>query len=321
MPRALVTGVTGQDGWYLSELLLAQGADVFGLVAEADPAPLPMNVTPVAGDMADEASLRDALEATLPDEIYNLAGVSSVAESWRDPVRVGDINGLGVARLLRAARDMAQSRGLEPRVVQASSAEIFAGSPSPHTEQTPIRPTTPYGAAKAYAHHSVGVYRLAGMHASSAILYNHESPRRPPHFVTRKITRGVARIARGSREPLILGNLDARRDWGFAGDYMRALMLMAQQESPADFIIASGVARSVREFVSAAFACVGIEDWSSHVQVDAAFVRPVDAPDQYGDPAQAAHTLGWRPMLSFADLVAEMVEADLADVDRMPRDS
>ncbi|HEY8828827.1 MAG TPA: GDP-mannose 4,6-dehydratase [Jatrophihabitantaceae bacterium] len=314
MPRSLITGVTGQDGWYLSELLREQGHEVFGLVIDGDPAPLPPDVRPLYGDMGDATSIAIALATALPAEIYNLAAISSVAESWHQPERVADINGVGVVRLLHAARSLAERTGQSVRIVQASSAEIFGNSAPPQNEQSVIRPTSPYGAAKAFAHHAVGVYRCAGLAASSAILYNHESPRRPENFVTRKITAAAARISCGSDEKLVLGNLDARRDWGHASDYMRAMTLIVRHDEPADFVIASGASRSVKDFVTAAFAYVGIEDWSRHVSVDPALVRPAEPFEQRGDPTRAQRVLGWQPKVTFEDLVAAMVDADLASV-------
>lgn len=311
MPRSLITGVTGQDGWYLSDLLHEQGHEVFGLVTAGDAAPLPPDVIALPGDLGDAASLAAALDAARPDEIYNLAAISSVVGSWRDPARVADINGVGVVRLLDAARTRAERTGDPMHIVQASSAEIFGDSPPPQHEQTVIRPTTPYGAAKAFAHLAVGVYRSTGLAASSAIFYNHESPRRRQEFVTRKITSAVARISGGSDERLVLGNLDVRRDWGHARDYMRAMMMIAGRDEPADFVIASGVSRSVRDFVAAAFGYVGIEDWERYVSIDPALVRPRETLEKRGDPTRARQVLGWTPEVSFEGLVAAMVDADL----------
>jgi GDPmannose 4,6-dehydratase len=312
--RSLITGVTGQDGWYLSELLREQGHEVFGLVTDGDLAPVPPEVKALHGNLGDGASLAAALDAARPHEVYNLAAISSVAESWQHPERVADINGVGVVRLLHAARALAERTGQSVRIVQAGSAEIFGDSPPPQDEQTPIRPTTPYGAAKAFAHHAVGVYRSAGLAASSAILYNHESPRRPEHFVTRKITSAVARISSGSDEQLVLGNLDIRRDWGHASDYMRAMTMIAAHDEPADFVIASGTSRSVKDFVAAAFGYVGIEDWPRHVRIDPALVRPAEPFEQRGDPRRAHGVLGWQPKITFEALVAAMVDADVAAV-------
>lgn len=312
MPRrALITGVTGQDGWYLNELLQQQGCAVFGLVSDGDATTVPTGVQPIVGDMRDSASLQAAVEASRPDEIYNLAALSSVGQSWAEPELVSDVNGMGVVRLLAAARALSEQLHRPVRVVQASSAEIFGDAPAPQDERTTIAPTSPYGAAKAFAHHAVVVYRRAGLPACNAILYNHESPRRPAHFVTRKITSAVARIARGSGEDLVLGDLDARRDWGFAGDYMRALVLIATHPEPGDFVVATGESHSVRDLVSAAFAHVGIDDWQRHVSTDPAFVRPTEVRDQRGDPARAREVLGWQTTMKFAQLVASMVDADL----------
>jgi GDPmannose 4,6-dehydratase len=308
--RALITGVTGQDGWYLSEILTSRGYDVFGLVSPDDREHVPFSVRPLTGDMRDAASLGAALDASEPDEVYNLASISSVGRSWRDPELVADVNGVGVVRLLAAIRE----RGNRVRVVQASSAEIFGNAAPPQNERTPIAPVSPYGAAKAFAHHSVAVYRSAGIWASSAILYNHESPRRPASFVTRKITKMVASIAAGGTEHLVLGNLDARRDWGFARDYAEALTLMAQHEQPEDFVVATGVSHTIAEFVAAAFARVGITDWSSWVDIDPALQRDGDATEQRGDATRIRDVLGWRPTVDFGELVGLMVDGDLAEM-------
>lgn len=315
MPRSLITGVTGQDGWYLSELLRQRGEEVFGLVTPGDSATPPLEVEAVPGDMRDAQSLQAALEVARPDVVYNLASMSSVGMSWQQPELCADVNGMGVLRLLAAIRERAErgDRGAATiRLVQASSAEIFGAAPAPQDEQTPVRPNTPYGAAKAFAQHAVAVYRAAGMHASTAIFYNHESPRRPPEFVTRKITSTVARIALGSDELLTLGNLDARRDWGHARDYMRAAVLIAEHGQPSDFVIASGISRTIADFAQAAFAHVGIGDWRRHVRVDATLARPADAPEQRGNITRARVELRWQPQIGFAELVAEMVDADLA---------
>ena len=312
MPRALITGVTGQDGSYLTELLLQQGYDVFGLIRAGDDASVDDRVTVLTGDLTDADSLRAAVTTADPDEVYNLAGISSVALSWQEPELTADVTGLGLLRVVRAVREHGEQRGRTARIVQASSAEIFGHAEPPQNETTPLAPTSPYGAAKAFAHSLVGVYRSTGLPISTAILYNHESPRRPPTFVTRRITQGVARIAGGSTEPLRLGNLDARRDWGFAGDYVRALQLIATHERPDDFVIATGESRSVGDFVAAAFAHVGIEDWRAHVEIDPAFVRPNDPGEQRGDATKARTELGWQPQTSFAELVAAMVETDLS---------
>ncbi|TAM86974.1 MAG: GDP-mannose 4,6-dehydratase [Jatrophihabitans sp.] len=309
MPTALITGISGQDGWYLSEHLLADGYHVVGLDPAAGDAPLPPGTAAVRGDLRDEASLRAALAGTRPQEIYNLAGLSSVAQSWEQPEQSVDVNGLGVLRLLRAMRDTVPTA----RFVQAGSAEIFGTAPAPQDEDTAVRPTSPYGAGKALAHQFVTMYRTTGLHAANAILFNHESPRRPQRFVTRKITAAVARIASGSSETLELGDLSVRRDWGHARDYCAAMVAMARAE-PGDFVIASGQSHTVAEFVAAAFAHAGIEDWQPFVRVDPDYARPNDPGELRGDAARAHAVLGWRPRSTFADLVAEMVDADLRRV-------
>lgn len=317
MTTVLITGVAGQDGGYLAERLLAEGADVHGLVRDAQDedavrALLP-GVSVHVGDLTDTDALGRLIRRVEPDEIYNLAGISSVAYSWAEPVATGQVSGLAVAGLLHAAWEFGESGGARPRIVQASSAEIF-GNParSPQDESTPMAPITPYGAAKAYAHQMVGIYRSRGLHAVGVVLYNHESPRRPPSFVTRKITQGAARIARGKQDELVLGNLDARRDWGWAPDYVDAMVRAARRDEPADYVVATGVAHSVREFVQAAFESAGVEDWERFVRVDPAFVRPVDAVELTGDASRAQRELGWSPTVGFTELVGRMVEADLS---------
>lgn len=312
--RAFVTGVTGQDGWYLGELLVAQGHEVYGMVSRDDAAELPAGVRPLVGDMRDATSLRAALAACEPDEVYNLASVSSVAQSWREPELVADVNGMGALRLLDALRERADRGGRATRFVQAGSAEIFGDAAAPQDESTSIAPVTPYGAAKAFAQHAVAAYRGAGIWAGSVILFNHESPRRPPEFVTRKITAAAARIASGRDERLALGNLDARRDWGYARDYAEAMTLVARHGEPADFVIATGVSHTIADFVAAAFARVGVSDWRTWVDVDPALQRAADASEQRGDPSRARQVLGWQPTVEFDGLVAMMVDADLADV-------
>ena len=321
MAVVFITGVSGQDGGYLAEQLLAAGDEVHGLVREQD---RPVEGTPGGAgphldgvqlhvaDLTDFAGLAALVDDIAPDEIYNLAGISSVATSWAEPVATGEVSGVAVAAVLQAAWELTERRGRAVRVVQAASAEIFGNpSVSPQDESSPIAPVTPYGAAKAYAHHMVSVYRGRGLHAVSAILYNHESPRRPTTFVTRKITRTAALIARGEADELALGNLDARRDWGWAPDYVNAMVLAARADRPSDYVIATGVAHSVSEFVAAAFAHAGIDDWQRYVRVDPAFVRPVDAVELTGDATRARTALGWAPTRSFAEIVAAMVDTDL----------
>jgi GDPmannose 4,6-dehydratase len=314
--RALVTGVTGQDGGYLAERLLADGYEVHGLVHDGDAGVADLvarspEVVLHEGDLRDSASLAAALKAADPDEVYNLAGISSVAFSWEQPVLTADITALGAARLLEEARRLQDVRGREVRFVQASSAEIFGSADGVQSESTPLRPTSPYGAAKAYVHQLVDVYRQAGLFAVSLVLFNHESPRRPPTFVTRKITRTVARIAAGQESELVLGNLDARRDWGWAPDYVDAMVRAARAEQAADFVVATGEAHSVREFALAAFARVGIADGEERIRVDASLVRPGDPAVLVGDATRAREVLGWEPTVPFEELVGRMVDADL----------
>lgn len=307
MTSALITGVTGQDGSYLAELLIAGGHEVHGFTRDPDEQVVD-GVVAHRVDFAVEGSLSDAVREIRPDVVYNLAALSSVYLSWRDPLATARINGLAVAELLAAVHELG-----ETRFVQASSAEMFgAAETSPQTESTPIRPTSPYGAAKAYAHGLVGAYRTAGLHASSVILYNHESPRRPPTFVTRKITQAAARIAAGRQDRLELGNLSARRDWGWAPDYVDALRRVATADEPGDFVIATGVSHSVDDFVRVAFERAGVADWRSRIDVDESLLRTGDAADQVGDASRARDVLGWQPTVGFEQLVHAMVDADLA---------
>ncbi|MEB3220444.1 MAG: GDP-mannose 4,6-dehydratase [Candidatus Sericytochromatia bacterium] len=313
--RALITGITGQDGSYLAEHLLTQGYAVYGLVRRASSpnlerlAHLMDRVTLVGGDMLDSASLLDALEAARPDEIYNLAAQSFVATSWQQPQLTSEVTAVGVTRLLDAVRRVAP----KARFYQASSSEMFGLVQAvPQTEATPFYPRSPYGVAKVYGHWITVNYRESwGLHASSGILFNHESPRRGLEFVTRKITDGVARIKLGLAEELVLGNLEARRDWGFAGDYVRAMWLMLQQEQPGDYVIATGETHSVREFCGLAFAHVGL-DWQAYVRQDPRFLRPAEVDLLVGDASRARTVLGWEPEVRLPALVAMMVDADLA---------
>jgi len=310
MSRVLITGVTGQDGSYLAESLVATGDEVHGTVQSGDET-AGAGVTLHAIDLT-EPGIGDLVRELRPDIIFNLAAISSVYGSWQQPSATAQLNGVVVAEILATLRDLA-AQGHETRLVQASSAEIF-GIPTevPQTETTAIRPTSPYGAAKAYAHSLVGVYRTAGVWASSCILYNHESPRRPESFVTRKITASAARISLGQQDRLELGNLSARRDWGWAPDYVDALLKIGATASPDDFVIATGVAHSVEDFVAAAFARVGITDWRPFVTVSEELLRSGDAPQQLGDASHARATLGWAPTVEFSGIVAAMVDADLA---------
>jgi GDPmannose 4,6-dehydratase len=314
----LITGVTGQDGSFLAELLLSEGVEVHGLVRPGDPGidavrALAPGLVIHDGDLADQESIDAVVDAVRPDEVYNLAGISSVALSWEQPALTADLTGAGAVRVLQAVLGHQRSTGRDVRFLQASSAEIF-GEPavSPQTEDTPLHPINPYGAAKAFAHTVTGQMRSRGLHASTVILYNHESPRRPDAFVTRKITKAAAAIARGSQDPLMLGNLDAQRDWGYAGDYVDAMRRAVRGDEPGDYVVATGHARTVADFVAAAFTAAGVPDWSSHVGVDPQFVRPRDATLLVGDATRAREVLGWEPSTSFDDLVRLMVEADLA---------
>jgi GDPmannose 4,6-dehydratase len=311
MMRALVTGVTGQDGSYLAESLLSDGQEVHGVVRDEREQLMP-GVVAHRVDLAESGGLAAVIADVRPDVIYNLAAVSSVFRSWDDPLITARLNGVAVAELLASVRSL----GGGIRVVQASSAEIFGAPDSaPQDEQTPVRPTSPYGAAKAYAHSLVGAYRAAGAHASSLILYNHESPRRPEAFVTRKITAAAARISRGLQDRISLGNLAARRDWGWAPDYVEALRLAAAADEPGDYVIATGRSHSVEDFVALAFGRAGITDWRAHVDVDDALLRTGDAAEQVGDATRAQAMLGWRPTRDFEHVVNAMVDADLALLD------
>lgn len=316
MTRAFITGISGQDGSYLAERLLADGVEVHALSHGEPPQHCPDGVELHHGDLTDVAATRRLLLDLAPREVYNLAAISSVAQSWQEPDRIVQVNGAGAVGLLESAHQVQEATGEQVRFVQASSAEIF-GEPTetPQQESTPIHPVNPYGAAKAYAHLTVDVYRNRGLHAVSAILYNHESPRRPSRFVTRKITATVAAIARGKADNLALGNRDARRDWGWAPDYVDAMIRAAHAESPNDYVIATGVGHTVEEFVAAAFRRAGIADWDDLVVTDQRFVRPADPTDLTGDPSRARTDLGWEPTVAFDEIVGRMVDADLAALD------
>ena len=313
MTRAFVTGISGQDGGYLAERLLADGVEVHALAHADEPSPDCPGVQLHTGDLTRADDVRALLVDLAPDEVYNLAALSSVARSWAEPELTARVNGVAAAALMESALQVQEKTGRPGRQVQASSAEIF-GAPavSPQDESTPIRPVNPYGAAKAYAHLMVDVYRRRDLHAVSAILYNHESPRRPTQFVTRKITSTVAAIAQGRADRLVLGNLDARRDWGWAPDYVDAMVRAARSDQPRDYVVATGVGHSVQDFVAAAFRRAGIDDWSDLVTVDPEFVRPADPTDLTGDATRARELLGWSPTVGFEELVGRMVDADLA---------
>ena len=318
---ALITGITGQDGMYLAELLLSQGYEVFGLVRGQNNPKLPLlaaelpDVKVLTGDLMDLSSLMRALSASQPDEVYNLGAISFVAYSWENAAVTSEVTGLGVLNMLEATRLHAGPDIGRVRFYQASSSEMFGKVQAvPQSESTLLWPRSPYGVAKVYGHHMTINYRESyGMHASSGILFNHESPRRGPEFVTRKISRAVARISLGLQDEVVLGNLDARRDWGFAGDYVRAMWLMLQQESADDYVISTGQTHAIREFLDLAFAHLGIDDWSDKVRVDPAFFRPAEVDLLIGDPTKARERLGWTPSVGFEDLVTMMVDHDLAE--------
>ncbi|HCT56103.1 MAG TPA: GDP-mannose 4,6-dehydratase [Gemmatimonas aurantiaca] len=312
---ALITGITGQDGSYLAELLLAKGYRVVGVVRRSSTTPyeriahLVDRIELASADLLDQTSLTDVVQATRPDEIYNLAAQSFVQTSWNQPVLTGEFTALGVTRMLEALRKAAP----EARFYQASSSEQFGKVvETPQRESTPFYPRSPYGVAKVYAHWITVNYRESfNLFAVSGILFNHESPRRGLEFVTRKISDGVARIKLGLQRELRLGNLDARRDWGFAGDYVDAMWRMLQQDAPDDFVIGTGETYSVRDFCDAAFGAVGL-DYREFVVQDERFFRPAEVDLLVADPTKAREQLGWTPQVAFPELVRMMVEADLA---------
>src|SRR5690348_5442909 len=314
MKTALITGITGQDGSYLAELLLEKGYTVYGIVRRSSTTPyeriahLVDRVELLSADLLDQHSLVDAIAASRPDEIYNLAAQSFVQTSWTQPVLTGEFTAMGVTRVLEAFRKAAPNA----RFYQASSSEMFGRVvETPQTETTPFYPRSPYGVAKVYGHWITVNYRESyGLYAVSGILFNHESPRRGLEFVTRKVTDAVARIKRGKAAEVRLGNLDARRDWGYAGDYVDAMWRMLQQATPADYVIGTGETHTVRELCEIAFGHVGL-DWTKHVVVDPKFVRPAEVDLLLADPGLAKRELGWTPATRFADLIKMMVDADM----------
>lgn len=319
--RALITGVTGQDGMYLTELLLSKGYHVVGLVRGQNNPKLPLlrsefpDLEIVTGDLLDLSSLMRAFQLAQPDEVYNLAAISFVAYSWENAHLTTDVTGKGVLNMLEATRLYAGEELDRVRFYQASSSEMFGKVHEvPQRESTLLWPRSPYGVAKVFGHYMTINYRESyGMHASSGILFNHESPRRGPEFVTKKISQAVARIALGAQDHVALGNLDAKRDWGFAGDYVEAMWLMLQQESADDYVIATGETHSIRDFLDLAFSYVGINDWSGKVRQDPRFFRPAEVDLLIGDPSKARESLGWKPKVNFEELVHMMVEHDLAE--------
>ncbi|MFM7198275.1 MAG: GDP-mannose 4,6-dehydratase [Chloroflexota bacterium] len=316
MPRALVTGITGQDGSYLAEFLLDKGYDVYGLIRRSSVVTdqrirhLIDRVELIAGDLLDQLSLIKAMRTARPDEVYNLAAQSFVPTSWGQPVLTGEFTALGVTKMLEAVR----VADWPVRFYQASSSEMFGKVQEvPQTENTPFYPRSPYGVAKVYGHWITVNYRESyNLYACSGILFNHESPRRGLEFAPRKIARAVARIKLGKQMEIRLGNLDARRDWGFAGDYVRAMWLMLQQDAPDDYVIATGETHSVAEFCELAFRRVGIDNWRDYIVIDPALLRPAEVDLLIGDPTKAREKLGWQPEVSFEGLVNLMVDADLA---------
>jgi len=316
VPRALITGVTGQDGSYLAEFLLARGYEVFGTIRRTSLSiddrirHLLDDVRLIDADLLDQLSLIKAVQTARPDEVYNLAAMSFVPTSFVQPVLTGEYTALGVAKMLEAIR----LADWPIRFYQASSSEMFGKVHEiPQRETTPFHPRSPYGVAKVYGHWITVNYREAyGLHASSGILFNHESPRRGLEFVTRKISHAVARIKLGLQREVRLGNLDAKRDWGYAGDYVEAMWLMLQQPEPDDYVISTEETHSVREFLEIAFRHVGLPDWDPYVRVDPKLLRPADVEILIGDSTKARTKLGWKPRVSFAELVTRMVDADLA---------
>jgi GDPmannose 4,6-dehydratase len=327
MPRALITGITGQDGLYLGELLAKKGYEVFGLVRGQNNPKVSLveeiipSIQLVEGDLRDLPSLIGALEVSQPDEVYNLGAISFVGLSWKQAELTGEITGMGVLRVLEAIRIATQNDMSKIRFYQASSSEMFGKVREvPQVETTAFHPRSPYGVAKTFGHYMTVNYRESyNAFACSGILFNHESPRRGHEFVTRKVTRAVARIALGLQENVSLGNLDARRDWGFAGDYVEAMWLMLQQRQPDDFVIATGETHSIRELLEVAFARVGIDDWEKRVVQDPRFFRPAEVDLLIGSPAKAKSELGWEPKVGFTELVEMMVDADTVAEQRLAR--
>jgi len=324
MRRALITGITGQDGSYLAELLLSKGYEVHGIIRRSstfntdridhlyvDPHEPDARLFLHYGDLTDGTVLRRILERVRPDEVYNLGAQSHVKVSFEEPEYTADTVATGTLRLMEAVRDHQRTHGVQVRFYQAGSSEMFGAARPPQSERTPFHPRSPYAVSKVAAYWYAVNYREAyGMFVCNGILFNHESPRRGETFVTRKITRALGRIRAGLQERLYLGNLDARRDWGYAGDYVEAMWLMLQQDEPDDFVIATGESHSVREFVGEAFAYVGL-DWRDYVRIDPRYFRPAEVDHLLGDPSKAMAKLGWRPRVTFGELVRMMVDHDL----------
>lgn len=324
MKKALITGITGQDGSYLSELLLEKGYEVHGIIRRSssfntgrimhlfkDVHETDSRFLLHYGDLTDGSRLEQLVERIAPDEVYNLAAQSHVRISFDEPIYTANVDALGMLRLLEAIRTVFGDTHV--RFYQASSSEMYGLAPAPQSENTPFHPRSPYACAKAYAYYQVINYREGyNMHASNGVLFNHESPRRGETFVTRKITRGIARILAGKDKKLYLGNLDAKRDWGYAKDYVEAMWLMLQQETPDDYVIATGECWSVKDFLDAATALVGI-DWKDIVEIDKRYFRPTEVDLLVGDATKAGQKLGWKPKVNFAELVRLMMKADLEE--------
>lgn len=320
MKKALITGITGQDGSYLTELLLSKGYEVYGIIRRSssfnterinhiyqDPHEYGARMRLVYGDLNDASSLNKIIRTVEPDEIYNLGAQSHVRVSFDVPEYTGEVTGMGATRLLEAIRET----GVKTKFYQASSSELFGNAPGPQSEQTPFQPRSPYAAAKLYAYWMTVNYREGyGMFACNGILFNHESPRRGETFVSRKITKAVARIKLGLQQKLYLGNLDAKRDWGYAADYTEAMWLMLQQDEPNDYVIATGETHSVRDFLDESFGYVKL-DWNKYVEIDPRYYRPTEVDLLLGDASKARKLLGWRPRVKFDELVRMMVDADL----------
>jgi GDPmannose 4,6-dehydratase len=312
--RALITGITGQDGSYLAEFLLEKGYEVYGVVRRSSlekydrVAHIADKLRFVEGDLTDQSSLDQALQQLKPDEVYNLAAQSFVPVSWNQPVLTADVTGLGVVRVMEAIR----KHSAQSKFLQASSSEMFGKvRERPQTEQTPFHPRSPYGVAKVFGHHITVNYRESyGIFACSSICFNHESPRRGSEFVTRKVTQAAAKIKLGLADKLKMGNLDAQRDWGYAGDYIRAMWLMLQQPQPDDYVVATGETHSVLELLDLAFGYVRL-DWKKYVEIDPKLVRPAEVDYLCGDASKAHRVLGWHPQISFKQLIEMMVESDL----------
>lgn len=326
--KALITGITGQDGSYLAELLLQKGYEVHGIIRRAstfntkriehiyqDPHEMHRRLYLHYGDLTDAESIRKLIHKIHPDEVYNLGAQSHVKVSFEIPEYTANIDALGVIRILETIRDFQDSTGKKMKFYQASSSEIFGASLPPQHELTPFRPRSPYGCAKVFGYHTTVNYREAyGIFACNGILFNHESPRRGETFVTRKITRGIARIKAGLDKKIYLGNLDSRRDWGYAPEYMEAAWQMLQQEHPDDYVIGTGEAHSVKEFVETAFTHAGISDWQNYVEIDPKYYRPSEVHHLTANASKAKKALGWEPKVRFHELVKLMVDADIQEI-------